>query len=156
MNMRPWNALTAAALIAGLAAGCSSSTPSSSSSPPPSSTGSGTAPATSRLGDAAALIIQCALTKGLMKPPTGLVTPAGETPWLKGTKVEITAANAPTFSGWYNDVAGTKIAGEEVGEWVQQTADSGELPAAVCGTSVTASALQKQVFAGDPSAGDPW
>src|ERR1700744_6106738 len=137
MNMRPWPALAAATLIVGLAAGCSSSSTSSNSAPPPSP--SGTVPATSRLGDAAALIIQCALTQGLMKPPTGLATPAGETPWLKGTKVEITEANAPTFSGWYNGVAGTKIAGEEVGEWVQETADSGKLPTAFCGTSVTAS-----------------
>ena len=156
MNMRPWHAFAAATLIAGLAAGCSSSSPSSTSTPPPSPSGTGTGTAGNRLGDAAALIVQCALTQGLMKPPTGLVTPAGQTPWLKGTKLQLTSANAPTFSEWYNGVAGTKIAGEEVGAWVQQTADSGKLPAAVCGSSVTASQLQKQVFANDPAAGDPW
>jgi hypothetical protein len=150
MNMRPWNALAAAALIAGLAAGCSSSP---SSAPAPAGSPTGTAQAADRLGEAAALIVQCTLTQGLMKPPTGLVTPAGQTPWLKGTKLVLTAANAATFSEWYNGVAGTKVAGEELGEWVQTTADSGKLPAAVCGTSVTAAELQKQVFADDPSVG---
>jgi hypothetical protein len=91
-----------------------------------------------------------------MKPPTGLVTAAGQTPWLQGTELTITTANAVTFNEWYNGVVGIKVAGEEIGEWVQQTASSGKLPAAVCGTSVTASELQKQVFAGDPSVGDPW
>jgi hypothetical protein len=159
MNMRPWNALAVAALIAGLAAGCSSSPSSTSASNPtsgPTSSPTGTTVPADRLGDAAALIVQCALTQGLMKPPTGLVTPPGQTPWLKGTKLELTSANAATFSEWYNGVAGTKIAGQELGAWVQGTANSGELPAAVCGSSVTASELQKQVFAGDPSVGDPW
>lgn len=149
MNTRFWNALAVAALTVGLAAGCSSSS-SSTSSP------TGTADAANQLGVAAALIVQCALTQHLMAPPTGLVTPPGQTPIVKGTKLVLTAANAPTFSNWYNSIAGTKIAGEEVGEWVQETADSGKLPAAVCGTSVTTSELQKQVFADDPSAGDPW
>lgn len=147
--MRPLNALAATGLIVGLVAGCSTSS-SSASSP------AGTTQAENRLGYAAALVVQCALTRGLMKPPADLDTPPGQTPWLKGTKLMLTAANAPTFSNWYNSVAGTKIAGEKVDEWVQETADSGQLPPAVCGTSVTASELQKQVFADYPSAGDPW
>jgi hypothetical protein len=161
MNMRSWNALAAAALIAGLAAGCSSS-PGPSSTSAPTSSPTSTSPPTGadvtaeRLTDAGALIVQCALTKGLMKPPTGLVTPSGETPWLKGTKLVITAANAGTFNDWYSGIIGTTIAGEEIEQWAEQIASSGKLPAAVCGTSMTASELQQQVFANDPAAANPW
>jgi hypothetical protein len=156
MNLRSWSALAAATLIAGLVAGCSSSpttsSPTSTSSPSPTDS----AKAAERLADGSALIVQCALTKGLMKPPTGLVTPSGETPWLKGTKLAITPTNVNTFNNWYTGVVDVTIAGKEVVEWVQETATSGKLPAAVCGTSQTASELQKQVFANDPDAGDPW
>jgi hypothetical protein len=154
MNLRSWSALAAAALIAGLVAGCSSS--STTSSPTSASSPTDSAKAAERLVDGSALIIQCALTKGLMKPPTGLVTPSGQTPWLKGTKLAITPANVNTFNNWYTGVVDVTIAGKEVVEWVQETATSGKLPAAVCGTSQTASELQKQVFANDPDAGDPW
>jgi hypothetical protein len=149
MNMRTWNVFAAAALIAALTAGCSSS-----SNPTPSPTG--TALAADRLVDATALIVQCALTRGLMKPPTGLNIPPGMTPFVKGTKLVITSANSSTFNEWYAGIVGMTIAGQEIEDWVEETASSGKLPAAVCGTFVTASALQKQVFAGDPAAGDPW
>lgn len=143
-------ALAAAAAITALAAGCSSS--SSDSTPSPT----GSAVAANRLSDATALIVQCALTKGLMKPPTGLRTPSGQTPFVQGTKLTITSANVGTFDEWYTGVEATMIAGSELEDWVQQAAIRGTLPAAVCGNSVTASELQKQVFAGDPSVGDPW
>ncbi|GAA5193088.1 hypothetical protein GCM10023322_54130 [Rugosimonospora acidiphila] len=149
MNSRSWAALAVAALIAGLIAGCSSS-----SHPAPSPTGS--ANADERLVDGSALIIQCALTNGLMEPPTGLATPPGQTPWVEGTKLTITSANMITFNNWYAGVVDVTIAGKEIVDWVQETATSGKLPAAVCGTSQTTSVLQKQVFANDPDAGNPW
>jgi hypothetical protein len=159
MKMRSWNALAAAALIAGLAAGCSSSPGSSSSTTPtssPTSSPTGSAVAAERQAYAGALIVQCALTKDLMKPPTGLVTPSGQTPFVQGTKLAITSANESTFNSWYAGIVGTVIAGQEIESWAEQTVSSGTLPAAVCGTSVTASELQQQVFAGDPAAGNPW
>lgn len=91
-----------------------------------------------------------------MKPPTGVIVPSGETPFVNGTKLTITSTNVGTFNNWYGGIVGTTVAGEEFETWADQTANSGKLPAAVCGTSVTASELQKQVFAGDPAAGDPW
>jgi hypothetical protein len=90
-----------------------------------------------------------------MKPPTGLWS-YGHLPFVRGTKLTITGGNAGLFNEWYTGVDATKIAGEEIDVWVDQTAASGKLPAAVCGTSVTASELQRQVFASDPQAGDPW
>lgn len=161
--MRSWNALAAAALIAGLAAGCSSSpgsSTSSTSSPTAASTSTssptGSDVTAERQSDAGALIVQCALTKGLMKPPTGLVTPSGETPFVQGTKLVITAANAGTFNEWYASIIGTTVAGKEIEQWAEQIASSGKLPASVCGSSMTASELQKQVFANDPAAANPW
>lgn len=164
MNMRPWHTLAAAGVIVGLAAGCASS--SNTSSPGSSSSGSsspssapsptGSDLATDRDVYSGPLIVQCALTSGLMKPPTGMVTPAGQTPWLNGTKLAITPANVGTFNNWYASIVGTTIAGKEIEVWAQQTASTGKLPPAVCGTSVTASQLQKQIFAKDPAAGDPW
>ena len=40
--------------------------------------------------------------------------------------------------------------------WATWSAQNDRLPAAVCGTSVTARQLQAQVFAGSPDAGNPW
>ena len=159
--MRSWSALAATALIAGLTAGCSSSPSSTSTStptasPPSTSSPTGADVTAERQADAGALIVQCALTKGLMKPPTGLVTPSGETPFVQGTKLVITSANAGTFNNWYSGIIGTTIAGEEIEQWAEQVASSGKLPAAVCGTAMTPSDLQKQVFAGDPAAANPW
>ena len=48
------------------------------------------------------------------------------------------------------------MAGKDLTEWTQWAAANDELPAAVCGTSVSAPALQKQVFGKDPAAGNPW
>ena len=40
--------------------------------------------------------------------------------------------------------------------WSQWAAANDQLPAAVCGSSVSASTLQRQVFGKDPTAGNPW
>jgi hypothetical protein len=144
MNVRLCTAFAVAGIIACLASGCSSSSSST------------TASLDERTGDAAALIVQCALTSGLMKPPTGLSIPSGQTAFINGTKLTLTSMNADAFNSWYNGIARTKVAGEYLEDWVQGTATSGKLPAAVCGTSTTTSELQKQVFAGDASVSDPW
>ena len=48
------------------------------------------------------------------------------------------------------------MAGKALTEWAQWTAANDKLPAEVCGSSVSASALQRQVFGKDPAAGNPW
>lgn len=145
--MRSWNALAAVALIAGLTAGCSSSS---------SSTPTGSTLLLEREADAEALIVQCALTSGLMKPPTGLSTPSGIAPFVEGTKLVITGANAGVFNDWYTGIVEIVIAGKKIEDWDQQIASSGKLPAALCGTSMTAYELQKQVYASDRAAANPW
>lgn len=91
-----------------------------------------------------------------MKPPTGLVTPSGETPWLQGKRVVITSKNDVTFNDWYSGNDALVIAGKQLMQWAQSLASSGTLPTAVCGNSTSVSELQKEVFANDPAAGNPW
>ena len=57
---------------------------------------------------------------------------------------------------WYRANDGISVAGKILSEWTQWAAANDQLPAAVCGPSASASALQKQVFGKDPAAGDPW
>lgn len=150
----------AAVTLLGLTAGCTSSS-STTPSPSPSTTSAAPIPSDSataslRSADAPALIVQCVLNKGLMKPPTGLVTPSGETPWLQGKRVVITAKNDATFNDWYSGNDALVIAGKQLMQWAQSLASSGKLPTAVCGSSTSASDLQKEVFANDPAARNPW
>jgi hypothetical protein len=130
-------------MLLALVAACSSS---SSSAPSPSSTGA----AALRAADARPLLVQCALSRGLMKHP------AGQSSWLHGMKVVITPSDSGGFDEWYALNNATVISGKELYQWAQSAAAAGKLPPQVCGTSVTASALQRQVFAQYPAAGDPW
>lgn len=101
-----------------------------------------------RLGYADALIVQCALSRGTMSPPAADIE-LGNPPWLQGTKLVITNSNEPDFNNWFTNENGTVVAGKEIGEWAQMTASSGKLPTAVCGKSVTAPQLYRQLFAKD-------
>ncbi len=81
---------------------------------------------------------------------------AGPPSWLRNGNIVITAATAAKFNAWYRINDGISVAGKTLGGWTQWTAASDKLPAAVCGSSVSASALQRQVFGKDPAAGNPW
>lgn len=48
------------------------------------------------------------------------------------------------------------MAGQDLSEWATWASANDKLPAGVCGTSVSARALQRQVFGKDPAVGDPW
>jgi hypothetical protein len=137
----------------GLTAGCTSSSSTVTPSYSPSPTSSTTS---LRSADAPALIVQCALSEGHLKPPTGLYVPPGETPWLQGKRVAITAKNDASFNDWYSGNDALVVTGKQLMEWAQLLASSGTLPSALCGSSTSASQLQKQVFENDPAAGNPW
>ena len=81
---------------------------------------------------------------------------AGSPGWLRDRNIVITASTAATFNAWYQANEGISVAGKTLTEWVQWAAASDKLPPAVCGSSVSAAALQRQVFANDPAAGNPW
>ena len=142
-------------------------------------------PATIRLADAPALLVQCAIRQAGLRP--------GSQNWLNGPNVRITPTNAANFEAWFHahDTPGPYpqtfvIDGHQThylafgatwlhqgGHWVpahtarndpqaQRTsiyawslwaAAQDRLPPVVCGTSVTARALQAEVFG---PASNPW
>ena len=81
---------------------------------------------------------------------------SGSPGWLRDGNIVITTGTAPTFDAWYAANDGISVAGKTLTEWTQWTAANDKLPTAVCGSSVSASALQRQVFGKDPAAGNPW
>jgi hypothetical protein len=81
---------------------------------------------------------------------------SGRPGWLRGGNVVITAGTSANFDTWYQANDGISVEGKTLTQWTQWAASNDKLPAAVCGTSVSARALQRQVFAKDPAAGDPW
>jgi hypothetical protein len=179
MTARAVAALAAACLVL---AGCSFDLPPKPKPTPAPHAGN---PATIRLADAPALLVQCAIRQAGLRP--------GSQDWLNGSNVRITTTNAANFEAWFHahDTPGPYpqdfvIDGHQThylafgatwlnqaGHWVpahtarndpqaQRTsiyawslwaAAQDRLPTVVCGTSVTAHALQAEVFG---PAGNPW
>lgn len=140
----PWP-LAAVAGLAVLAAiaGCSSSS------------GSSGKLEAERLADAPAILVECDIDRGLV---LGSLTGSmdGAT-WISEDQVAITQANEPSFEAWYRAHDSTVVAGKSLAAWQQWSAQNDTLPAAVCGPDASdPSALQQEVFSGDPAAGNPW
>ena len=81
---------------------------------------------------------------------------SGSPGWLRNGNIIITAGTAAKFNAWYRANGGITVAGKTLTEWTQWAAANGKLPPEVCGASVSASVLQRQVFGKDPAAGNPW
>ena len=81
---------------------------------------------------------------------------AGQPGWLRGGNIVITPTTAAKFDAWYQANDQITVAGKNLSQWAQWAAANDQLPAAVCGPAVSASALQRQVFEKDPGAGNPW
>ena len=81
---------------------------------------------------------------------------SGSPGWMRDGNIVITAGTAAKFSAWYRDNSGISVAGKTLSQWVQWVAANDELPSQVCGSSVTAPTLQRQVFGKDKAAGNPW
>jgi hypothetical protein len=81
---------------------------------------------------------------------------SGSPGWLRNGNIVITAGTAVKFNAWYRANGGISVAGKTLTEWTQWTAANDKLPPEVCGSSLSASALQRQVFGKDPAAGNPW
>lgn len=142
-----------AALAAGTT-GCGSSPAGGSASPSPSGSSNQTA---QRQADAPALIVDCVVVRGLTSP---VLSSVGRASWVTSLGVQITPSNQTSFNSWYQANQNDTVAGQTLAQWQQSAAQSGQLPSAVCGASglngMSASELQKQVFAKDPAAGNPW
>jgi hypothetical protein len=121
--LRRLTVILAAGLMTAVLAGCTGS-----ATPQPTASSTGSAPATVsptdshayglRYGDAPALLVQCGLSSGTIKPQTSTV-----------------------------------IGGKSLSDWQQWAAEHDALPPQVCGTSVSASALQAKIDPGQPN---PW
>jgi hypothetical protein len=107
-----------------------------------------------RSSDAPALLVQCMLSQGTLGHSDSIFS--GSPGWLRNGNIVITAGTAAKFNTWYRANSGISVAGKTLSQWVQWTAAKDQLPAAVCGASVTAAALQRQVFGKDAGAGNPW
>ncbi len=141
-----------AALVAG-AAGCGSSPAGGSASPSPSSSNQ----TAQRQADAPALIVDCVVVRGLTST---VLSSVGRASWVTSLGVQVTPSNEASFNSWYQANQNDTVAGQTLAQWQQSAAQTGKLPSALCGASglngMSASELQKEVFAKDPAAGDPW
>ena len=81
---------------------------------------------------------------------------SGSPGWLRDGNIVITAGTVAKFQAWYKTNEGISVGGKTLSEWAQWTAANDQLPSAVCGSAVTASALQRQVYGKDAAAGNPW
>jgi len=94
------------------------------------------------------------LSQGTLGPSDSIFS--GSPGWLRNGNIIITAGTAAKFDAWYRANDGISVAGKTLSAWSQWAAANDQLPAAVCGSSVSASTLQRQVFGKDPTAGNPW
>jgi hypothetical protein len=125
-----------------------------SSGPPPVPSPTSSQAPQLRLADAPALLVQCMLNQGTLARSDSIVS--GQSAWLHGGNIIITTATVTKFSTWYQANRAITVAGKDLDQWTQWAAANDQVPAGVCGTSVSAHALQKQVFGKDPTAGNPW
>jgi len=156
---------TACLLVGGLV-GCSSGSSGSqapgSSPPGSSSSGASVSPVSSgstaglgfsrRYAEAPALLVQCGLSHGTIKPQTGQ-------PWYSDGKVLPLSGSGSDnhdaeFSTWWDANGTITIGGMTLSGWREWAATNDKLPPAVCGPSVSASALQAQLFPGEPNQWD--
>jgi hypothetical protein len=140
-------ACAATATVTATATGCSPS-------PPPVPTPTSSQAARFRASDAPALLVQCMLNQGTLGRSDAIFS--GPPAWLHDGNIVITPATATKFDTWYQANHAIIVAGKDLAGWTAWAAANDELPPEVCGTSVSGSALQKQVFGKDPAAGNPW
>ena len=125
-----------------------------SSGPPPVPSPTSSQAGQFRSSDAPALLVECMLSQGTLGRSDSIFS--GPPGWLRGGNVVITVATEAKFNSWYRANSGISVAGMTLSQWAQWAAANDKLPAQVCGTTVTASALQRQVFGKDSVAGNPW
>lgn len=142
---RPIAALAGGLVVVALA-GCTGS-----SKPAPTASPTGSAGFGLRYGDAPALLVQCALSSGALKPQPGQA-------WYSDRKVLPLSGNgsddrAADLSSWWDANSTTVVNGKALSDWQQWAAQHDALPVQVCGTSVSAAALQAKIYPGQPN---PW
>jgi hypothetical protein len=126
-----------------------------------------------RDADASALLAQCTITRGaitrgpITRGAAKVIASARQhssglphsQQWLRAGQIALTKNNYATFNGWYSGyAAGIVVGGKSLDRWGVWAAQRDKLPAAVCGTGVSARSLHDQVFAHDPQVlkNNPW
>jgi hypothetical protein len=134
-------------IAAGLAGGCHfAGIPAHRPSPRLSARATPPNPQALRLADAPALVVQCAISSGRLRP--------GRAGWLRGDSVRITPADAAGFEAWWRSHGRVQVRGSPLSAWALWAAAHARLPPPVCGSAVTARQLQQRVYgAATP---DPW
>ena len=145
-TLRRLTVILAAGLVAAVLAGCTGSAKPQTTASPTVSDAYGL-----RYGDAPALLVQCGLITGAIKPQAGQ-------PWYSDGKVLPLSGNGAGSRGaelstWWDAHDSTVIAGKSLSDWRLWAAQRDALPAQVCGTSVSASGLQAKIDPGQPN---PW
>lgn len=92
------------------------------------------------------MLVQCGITRGTIKRPSGQ-------PWLQGDRVVVTGAKGSEFNAWYQARNGTIIDGKALGDWAEWAASKNKLPSAVCAPSASAAKVHAEVY---PGRSNPW
>ena len=140
---------------------------SASSSPVSGSSSPGQQASFARYPTAPALLTQCAIGHGVQTVRGSAEQYNASHPksqqWLADGQVELTAANGSAFTDWFDNGGGgaVTLGGQQLSAWQQWAADHDQLPAHVCGTTisgVSARQLYVRVYAHWPSmlSNDPW
>jgi hypothetical protein len=155
--VRPASLLvTVGAVLALAGTGCSSG----SATPSPSPSESQSA---ARSSDAPALLAQCALSR----PVASMLASARRANqgvsatqrWLQGTQLVLTKANTSFFNAWFEtNGTGVVIGGMTLDHWAVDAGQHDKLPAAVCGSGISARQLHNRVYARFPAQlkNNPW
>jgi hypothetical protein len=138
--------------VAGILLGCAVTA--CSPGPPPIPTPTSSQAGQFRTSDAPALLVQCMLSQGTLGRSDSIFS--GPPSWLRNGNIVITVATEAKFNDWYRANSAISVAGKTLSQWTQWAAANDKLPVGVCGPSVSAAALQRQVFGKDPAAGNPW
>jgi hypothetical protein len=116
-----------------------------------------------RASDATGLLAQCAITQHVQGVIASARKYSGMLPasqrWLQGDRIVLTRDSSPQFSGWFQGhLAGVVLHGRTFDRWDELAARTGKLPAAVCGSGISARQLHDQIYAQFPRAkkNNPW
>jgi hypothetical protein len=136
-------ALAAVAALACAVTACSSG-PAGGPPAPSAPTPTASQAALRREAEAAALISQCGLDRGIIK--TALPSSLGH-----DGKIKPGIGDTPAFLGWYNNVSSVMVDNQLLFAWTEWAVANARLPSAVCGTSASATQLASQLFPGWPT-----
>jgi hypothetical protein len=133
-----WLRVCGAAVFAAVVAGCAYGSPM-----PTTHQG---AYFSDRYLESPALLAQCGISHGTIKPPAGQ-------PWYRSgvilpLNVSDSGKRAGEFTSWWDARSGVVVAGKTLAGWRETAAASDSMPSAVCGPGVSGGALEARIYPG--------